>query len=382
MARNRGYRAIRAQQRREERRALWQTWVLYVLAAVVAFAAVYGATVVARHLRAKPGKAQAPGYLALVTIGAGETGRQPIAVLVVYNRITRASAEYFIPRTLLLDGPSGEYVFAGDVMGTPAFVDDMQRLIGVRIDYPIDLPMDSLSALAGTDALWIKLDAPATLKIAGAWRTFSGRFSVPTSSLVDLVSATGKSGVDETALETALLHAVLQMAALQAADKQSAALAAVGRQATGSGKALADEVLAAMVTGINGLTRFPSHGQVSMGQFAYRPDRDAIMALITRHSPSFLSKYTVLVENGSGEVGIGEAVGQRLAVLSVNLAPPTNADTFGYRQTQIRAGADATQVAEQIRAILGRGVVLADPKLPANTVTVIIGSDLNLKDLP
>jgi hypothetical protein len=67
--------------------------------------------------------------------------------------------------------------------------------------------------------------------------------------------------------------------------------------------------------------------------------------------------------------------------LNVNLAPPTNADSFGYRQTQIRAGADATRVAEQIRAILGRGVVLADPKLPADTVSVIIGSDINLKDL-
>jgi hypothetical protein len=382
MARNRGYRAIRSRQRREERRARWQTWFLYVLAAIVAFAAVYGATVVARHLRAKPAKPQAPGYVALVTIGACEADRQPIAVVIVYNRITRAAAEYFVPRPLLLDGPSGAYVFAGDVMGTPAFADDMRRLIGVPIDYQIDLPMDSLATLAGTDTLWVRLEAPATLKIGGAWRTFNDRFSVPISSLPDLVSATGKSGVDEDALETALLRAVLQMASLQAADKQSAALAAVSRQSTGSGQASARDVLGAMVAGTNGLTRFPSIGQVSMGQFAFRPDRDAIMALITRHAPGFLSKYTVLVQNGTGAVGIGEAVAQRLAILDVNLAPPTNADSFGYRQTQIRAGADATQVAEQIRAILGRGVVLADPKLPVDTVFVIIGSDLKLKDLP
>jgi hypothetical protein len=382
MARNRGYRAIRSQQRREARQQRWQTWFLYVLAAVVAFAAVFGATIVARHLRAKPATSEPPGYVALVTIGAGEAPRQPVAVLVVYNRITRAAAEYFIPRTLLLDGRSGEYVFAGDVMGTPAFADDVQRLIDAHIDYRIDLPMDSLATLAGTDTLWVKLDAPATLQSDGAWRTFSGRFSVPTSTLSDLMGATAKSGVDEATLETALLHSVLQMAALEAAEQQTAAFAAVSRQAGGSGEASVRDVLGAMIAGTSGLTRFPSHGQVSQGQFAYRPDRDAIMALITRHAPGFMSKYTVLVQNGTGKVGVGEVVAEHLAVLNVNLAPPTNADSFDYQQTEIRAGTDATQVAEQIRAILGRGVVLADPKLPADTVSVIIGSDLKAKDLP
>ncbi len=61
---------------------------------------------------------------------------------------------------------------------------------------------------------------------------------------------------------------------------------------------------------------------------------------------------TVQVLNGSGRVGVGEAVAERLASLDVNLPAPLNADSFSYRQTQILAGPDTLQVARDIRAIL------------------------------
>ena len=84
---------------------------------------------------------------------------------------------------------------------------------------------------------------------------------------------------------------------------------------------------------------------------------------------------TVQVLNGSGKVGVGEAVAERLASLDVNLPAPLNADSFSYRQTQILAGPDTLQVARDIRAILGRGVVLDGPDLPDGTVQVIVGDD-------
>ncbi|MEI6727246.1 MAG: LytR C-terminal domain-containing protein, partial [Actinomycetes bacterium] len=74
-------------------------------------------------------------------------------------------------------------------------------------------------------------------------------------------------------------------------------------------------------------------------------------------------------------VGAGQAVAEQLAILDVNLPPPTNADTFDYRQTQILAGSQALPLAEDIRAILGRGVVLDGADLPADTVVVIVGAD-------
>jgi hypothetical protein len=101
------------------------------------------------------------------------------------------------------------------------------------------------------------------------------------------------------------------------------------------------------------------------------------MAAITRKAPGYSSRYTVLVRNGTGAVGSGEAVAERLAVLDVNLPPVGNASSFDYRQTQIIAGRKAVPVAQDIRAILGRGVVLDGADLPANTVVVVVGRDLN-----
>jgi hypothetical protein len=88
----------------------------------------------------------------------------------------------------------------------------------------------------------------------------------------------------------------------------------------------------------------------------------------------------VRVKNGTGQVGIGRAVADRLAVLDVNLPPVVNADTFDYRQTRIMTGKDALRVAQEVRAILGRGVVLDGADLPADTVVVIVGADTKLME--
>jgi len=129
------------------------------------------------------------------------------------------------------------------------------------------------------------------------------------------------------------------------------------------------------------VARVPSHGQVSEGQFAYRPNKPQIMALVTRLTPGFASKYTVLIRNGTGEAGIGALVRARLGALDANLPSPGNAKTFEYKRTQILAGEQALAVAEDVRAILGRGVVLSGQGLPPNDVVVIIGADLKAKDL-
>jgi len=92
---------------------------------------------------------------------------------------------------------------------------------------------------------------------------------------------------------------------------------------------------------------------VAEGQFAFVPDPEAIMAGITRRSPAYHADVTVEVYNGSGKLGVGEAVLERLASLDVNLPAPLNADSFGYKQTQILAGPDTLPMARDIRAILG-----------------------------
>ena len=105
------------------------------------------------------------------------------------------------------------------------------------------------------------------------------------------------------------------------------------------------------------------------------------MVEVTRRAPGYVARYTVLVRNGTGAVAIGQLVRQRLAVMDVNLPSPANAESFNYKHTQIIAGSQAFGVAEDVRAILGRGVVLRGQSLPATTLVVIVGSDLKAKDL-
>lgn len=106
------------------------------------------------------------------------------------------------------------------------------------------------------------------------------------------------------------------------------------------------------------------------------------MAQVTRWVPGYQSKFTVLVRNGNGDAGVGKLVVQRLAGLDVNLPTPGNAPSFDYSETQILAGSDSLAVAEDVRAILGHGVVLAGgDTVPPTTIVVIVGKDLRIKDL-
>ena len=113
----------------------------------------------------------------------------------------------------------------------------------------------------------------------------------------------------------------------------------------------------------------------ALGDFVENADREIVIAR------EFNAPYTVAVENGSGVLGIGTMVVNRLAGLNVNLPAVRNAASFNYNVTQILAGAKAFGVANQVRGILGRGVVLTGSGLPDTTVVVIVGKDLKAKDL-
>ena len=112
-----GYRTQRLRERRAERGRRLQLAALVLVAAAVALAAVFGAAYIARQLTAKhPAKVDL-GYVGLVTVGAGEPGRQPVAYLVICNRSLGVYRVFAVPRALLLEGPQGEYVMAGDLIG-------------------------------------------------------------------------------------------------------------------------------------------------------------------------------------------------------------------------------------------------------------------------
>jgi hypothetical protein len=375
-----GYRVDRLRRRRRTRAELWQAWVLYALAGVVAFGAVFGAWYLGSRWLKKPQEQPRSGHLTLVTLTAPGSGGPVAAALVVKDAAAGATALYVVPRELLLEGPNGEYVFAGDALAAGTLKQDLQRVVHATIDAQYQLPVGALGDLAAAGEYQLSLPDPVELDLAGTKRTFEDGAVVSAAEIPGLFAASGPNGYDAARMQEALWKAVLEAAALRPDEvRASAARAAAGRASGSADSWYLVDALKALTAADAVVARIPSDSRVAEGQFAFLPKADDIMAEITRKAPGFRSRYTVVVRNGSGRVGVGQAVAERLAILDVNLPTPTNADTFDYRQTQILPGSQALPVAEDIRAILGHGVVLDGADVPPDTVVVIVGADIRLK---
>ncbi|MCX6362885.1 MAG: LytR C-terminal domain-containing protein [Actinobacteria bacterium] len=382
MRTTKGYRVDRLRRRRRTKAELWQAWVLYALAGVVAFGAVFGAWYLGSRWLKKPQEQAQPGYLALVTLTAPTSGQPVAAALVVKDPAGGAPALYVIPKELLLDGPKGEYVFAGDSLAAGTLKQDLERVVNAEIDEAYELPVTALGDLSAAGEYQLSLRDPVELDMAGTKRMFKeGSTIVSAAEVPELFAASGPKGYDAWRIQEALWNAVLEAAALRPADVRAKAAGAAAARASGSGDTrYLEDALRGLTGGDAVVYRIPSHSRVAEGQFAFLPKSDDIMAQITRKAPGFRSPYTVLVRNGSGRVGAGKAVADELAILDVNLPAPTNAETFDYRQTQILPGSRALPLAADIRAILGRGIVLDDADVPPETVVVIVGADSKLKN--
>ena len=380
--RSEGYRARRLAARRSRRWGSYQNLVLYALAAVVSFGAVLGAVHVAQTMRHHHVPPNAGNYLALVTIGAGG-GQQtkPTAALLAHDATLNTSTLYTVPPDLLLTEPGGEYVMAGDVLAQGQLKSYLQRLVHAPISYSLALSYADLVKLSGGGELRVTAAAPFSLQANDAIRLYAGRFSLPAGELPLVLSAAGKGATDQASAQDAFLSAVFAGAALVPADRQTETAKAIADRQKGLAPGDARDLLAEMTRGRMTVSRVPSNGQTAEGQFAWRPDPTAIIAQITRDARGFVAPFTVAVENGSGALGIGKLVVDRLSGLDVNLPAVGNAASFNYEITQIRTGAKAFGVANEVRDILGRGVVLRDSGLPDNGVVVIVGKDLKAKDL-
>jgi len=375
-----GYRIKRLQERRRGKLRRWQSLALYVLAGAVALGAVLGALHLAGWIAGgDDGQVEDPGYLLTMTFGVGEPGQAAMGLLTLRGREGDLSA-WTLPRSLLLSGPQGEYIMAGDDFDHPEFAADLGRVLRTPVDHVAELPLSALAELAGGEPLVFSLDDPATVEVDGIGRTYEGKVRLPGDELVAVLGAGGEEDEARVAFDAALLRAVFDAAAARPEAELAASVDAVAAQA-GDEEELVSDALTELVKGETFIGPLPAEGRVAEGQFALVPDQERIQALITRRAPGYDAPYTVLVRNGSGELGIGELVIERLAVLDVALPPADNADSFDYRETQIQASAGSLQVAREIRAILGRGVVLSGAQLPPDTIVVVVGSDLQAKDL-
>jgi hypothetical protein len=372
MPKSKGYRSDRLKRRRRSRIEWSQAWILYLLAAAVAFAAVLGAWYLAGRFTKEEPLAKKSGYLAAVQLTAPGQETPLAALLVVQDPAGGAPAVYVVPPDLLLEGPNGEYVFAADAMAGGSLAADLGRVVNAPIDAVYTVPVSDLGRWAGTADLQVAVERPVAADVNGHTQMVKDGDSVAVSDLPAIFSDPGANRRDMTALQVALVKSALEAAALRPAGERTA-LAGVSPSPT-AGPGLS-AVLAAITGGSAVVEQFPATTRVAEGQFAFLPDAQEIQAGITRRAPAYHANVTVQVRNGSGKIGVGEAVVERLASLDVNLPKPLNADSFSYKQTQILAGPETLTVARDIRAILGRGVVLDGPDLPEGTVEVIVGDD-------
>jgi hypothetical protein len=323
------------------------------------------------------------GSLTLLQLTAPGSGEPVAAALAVQDAAGGPPALYVVPRELLVLGPNGEYVFAADAMAQGTLHEDLARVVGAPIDASYRVPLKALVDLAGAGELQLTMAEPASLQVGGAARRFEDGALVAASEVPGLFAASGPGGYDAVRVQQALWSSLLGTAALRPQGELGGALARAAAAGTGSsGSDVLKSTLKGLTGGRSAVAQFPAAPRVAEGQFAFVPDADRVLAEIRRHSPSYRSRFTVQVENGTGQVGVGTAVAGRLAVLDVNLPPVVNADSFDYEQTRIMAGRDALQVAQEVRAILGRGVVLDSSTLPADSVVVIVGADTELSETP
>ena len=75
------------------------------------------------------------GYLAALELTVPGSDDPVAAALVVNDGEGGDPAVYLIPPDLLLEGPNGEYVFAGDAMASGTFEEDLERILaGLLLD--------------------------------------------------------------------------------------------------------------------------------------------------------------------------------------------------------------------------------------------------------
>jgi len=354
-----------------------QAWVLYVLAAAVAFAAVLGAWYVAANWSDEGASREKSGYLAALELTVPDREDPVAAVLVVQDPGGGDPGVYLIPPDLLLEGPNGEYVFAGDAMAAGTFEGDLQRVVGAPVDAVYRVPVSDLGRWAAAEDVTVELERPVSVDLPAGTLVYRDGDAVPTSDLPALFAATGVNRRDLVTLQTSLLRSSLEAAALRPADVR-ARLGGRAGGATPAGHPSLNGLVERITSGSASVARFPSGTRTAEDQFAFVPDAADVMAEITRRTPGFKAAVTVQVRNGSGKVGVGEAAVDLLSSLDINLPAPLNADSFSYRQTQILASPDVLPLARDIRAILGRGVVLDGSDLPSSTIEVILGADFNV----
>lgn len=316
---------------------------LLVLVAVLATAGT-GALLVARE-RARIERettAPAPSGLALIVVA---TEHGPLPAVVGTTGFGTTGALVISPGTLLVVPGQGEST-VGDAVELPPrqAATAVGNLLGVWIEDHATIDTGRLEAIANeTDGVEIGGDAANGQDVA------------------DMLAEPGAGGVSglQIALE-ALLSADVAWAPsdLAEAERPGTVVRALSAAA-----------------GSNVVTL--QADEVASGILRTSPDQ-VTEALVEAFGGPATEAVPVIVLNGNGVPGIGEAVAERIIPGGFRVAVSQNASDFDHAETLIVVGSpDDVALAERVRDLLGVGSVSVSVGSGIAPVTIVVGKDFS-----
>ena len=351
-----GYRRRRAERRRARRRVLIRRMLIGLLVLVAVGGLAFGVIRLS-------GRGGAGGGAAGGGASSGSTSPQtvePAGVVLMVTQDASTAAVLFIspdgsPAVLVsLPGATLAHVDAGFATagavaverGAEALAEVVQRLLGREVTAVADVP-------------WAAMREAATMVGGGG--------SLPPALREERTSA-------ESVLAAA--------GAVSGAAKTSRGQEALDSLALkGEGAEAVREALQELPSPPGVQTVVPGRW-VERGSAAYyEPDPARIAALLGGGGGE--AGVSVEVQNGSGEIGVAEAVSAAVASLGFTMLDTKNAEQFpDVAGTQILAAPDVLPEAERVRTLLLVGTVVERKEFPAGRIVVVVGKDLPVSSVP
>lgn len=384
-------RGRRAQDRRRRRQRRRRIVALVVAAAAVAAVAV--AVVLVQRAPAPPSEIppQARTQRTLLVQVRGGDGTAVASVLFAHDPAARTGAGILVPPQVIVDVPgSGSGPFGRALGADPAGARNaLSDLLGVTIDG--SWVLDSAAFTALVDALG-GVQATADVPVVQAGQVIVAAGSARLDGARALALATYLAPGEPEQSRLARLKSVLDglLAALPAdAAGVAARLSALG---TGSTSTVSDTAqllaglkadAAASALQYDSLPVIPI--DVGGGVNALRVDAAAARQLVDRALAQSVPPSArkagnrVLVLNGVGTPGLGDAVRSKLVANNFVFVGSRNADRFGYLTTQVLVPAATPEqqaLGEKVAKALGvKGEVKQANLGTVADVVVIVGSD-------
>jgi hypothetical protein len=280
----------------------------------------------------------------IAVIGTGEGGRRP--------------AFFTVPFDLTLTVPGQGEATAGDVarLGGETLRVAVSNTFGAWAEHYAVLDLDALAAA-------VDRGGDVRVQVPGFYMTRAG----------DLGPGASQLGGDQVA-------ALLEVKEEGGEARWASVVQALLRRPVRLGEGDLSETdglggVSRVLRGARGagIASFPTRSVAGSVTVPLQPDLDQEVQRVF----GFVAPVPVIVQNGVGVAGLGEAVAAELLPLGFRVVLSQNAEPFGYERTRVVANGDAAVAdARRIREALGVGRVgVSQVPSGIGDITIIVGED-------